>query len=312
MKYYNNILYVMNHSNEGIDGLKQALSMAHNNNASLHLLMLYPMLPKELQSQQSAFETFLSERIKTSLKNARDILGSEVVEPIIEVMADDSSLAITITRYVLRHGYDLLIKEAEDTGGESGFKALDMTLLRKCPSALYLARPISNSREKIRVAVAIDPVTENEDARDLNIRLLQVSRSMADSCSGTLDIVSCWEYPYEDYVRHNAWVMVTNEDLGDAVLAAQNEHHIALDALMTDAGITGKNRIHLLRGQAATELSKFASTQEVDIMIMGTVARTGIAGFVIGNTAENVIEKLNCSLLALKPGGYVSPIKAYD
>ena len=215
MKYYNNILYVMNHSNEGIDGLKQALSMARNNSASLHLLMLYPMLPKELQSQQSAFETFLSERIKTSLKNARDILGSEVVEPTIEVMADDSSLAITITRYVLRHGYDLLIKEAEDTGGESGFKALDMTLLRKCPSALYLARPISNSREKIRVAVAIDPVTENEDARDLNIRLLQVSRSMADSCSGTLDIVSCWEYPYEDYVRHNAWVMVTNEDLGD-------------------------------------------------------------------------------------------------
>lgn len=302
----------MNPSNEGIDGLKQALSMARNNGASLHLLMLYPKLPKELQSQQAAFEAFLSERINTSLKNAREMLGNEVVEPTIEVMADDSSPSVTITRYVLRHEYDLLVKEAEDTGGESGFKALDMTLLRKCPSALYLARPISNPRENIRVAVAIDPLTESEDAHDLNIRLLQVSRSIADSCSGTLDIVSCWEYPYEDYVRHNAWVMVTNEDLNDAVLATLNEHHTALDALIADAGITGENHIHLLRGQAAMELSKFADNQEVDIMIMGTVARTGIAGFVIGNTTENVIEKLGCSLLALKPRGYVSPIKAYD
>jgi len=312
MKHYHNILYVMNHSNEGIDGLKQALSMARNNGASLHLLMLYPKLPKELQSQQAAFEAFLSERINTSLKNARQMLGNEVVEPTIEVMADDSSPAVTITRYVLRHEYDLLVKEAEDTGGESGFKALDMTLLRKCPSALYLARPISNPRDKIRVAVAINPLTESEDARDLNIHLLQVSRSIADSCSRTLDIVSCWEYPYEDYVRHNAWIMVTNEDLSDAVLATQNEHHAALDALITDAGITGENRIHLLRGQAAIELSNFAGSKEVDIMVMGTVARTGMAGFVIGNTAENVIEKLGCSLLALKPRGYVSPIKAYD
>ncbi|MBN2249680.1 MAG: universal stress protein [Campylobacterales bacterium] len=312
MKHYQNILYLMNPSAERTYGLKQALSMARNSSAPLHLLMLYPALPKELQAQQEAFEAFLSERMEASLKNAQEALGGEVVEPTREVMMADSSPVVTITRYVLRHEYDLLVKEAEDTGGESGFKALDMSLLRKCPSALYLARPISHPRENIRVAVAVDPITESEDARDLNIRLLQDSRSMADSCSGTLDIVSCWEYPYEEYLRHNPWLKVTEKELSDAVTNIENEHRTALDVLIADADIKGKKRVHHLRGEAAELLDKFVRDEKVDIMVMGTVARTGIAGFVIGNTAENVFEKLNCSLLALKPAGYVSPIKAYD
>lgn len=49
----------------------------------------------------------------------------------------------------------------------------------------------------------------------------------------------------------------------------------------------------------------------MDILVMGTVARTGIPGFIIGNTAENVFQKLSCSLMALKPQGFVSPMKAY-
>ena len=312
MKHYQNILYLMNPSSEGTAGLKQALSMARNSSAPLHLLMLYPALPKEMQAHQEAFEAFFSERMEASLKNAQEALGGEVVQPTYETMMADSSPVVTITRYVLRYEYDLLVKEAEDTGGESGFKALDMSLLRKCPSTLYLARPISHSREKIRVAVAVDPITQSEDARDLNFRLLQAARSIADSCSGVLDIISCWEYPYEEFLRHNPWVKVTDEELSDAVTSFWSEHRAALDALIADANIKGKNHIHHLRGEASELIGQFVRDEKVDIMVMGTVARTGIAGFVIGNTAENVFEKLDCSLLALKPAGYVSPIKAYD
>jgi universal stress protein E len=50
---------------------------------------------------------------------------------------------------------------------------------------------------------------------------------------------------------------------------------------------------------------------EVDSLVMGTVARTGIPGFVIGNTAENVLEALKCSVLAMKRNGFVASVKAY-
>jgi nucleotide-binding universal stress UspA family protein len=41
---------------------------------------------------------------------------------------------------------------------------------------------------------------------------------------------------------------------------------------------------------------------------MGTVARTGIAGFFMGNTAESILTQLECSVLTLKPQGFVSPV----
>jgi len=41
---------------------------------------------------------------------------------------------------------------------------------------------------------------------------------------------------------------------------------------------------------------------------MGTVARTGIQGFIMGNTAENILNQLDCSVLAVKPPGFVTPV----
>ena len=48
---------------------------------------------------------------------------------------------------------------------------------------------------------------------------------------------------------------------------------------------------------------------DIDLLVMGTVCRTGIPGFIIGNTAESMIHTVNCSVLALKPQGFVSPVE---
>lgn len=36
---------------------------------------------------------------------------------------------------------------------------------------------------------------------------------------------------------------------------------------------------------------------------------TGVAGFFIGTTAENVLQLVDCSVLRVKPEGFVSPVK---
>jgi len=41
---------------------------------------------------------------------------------------------------------------------------------------------------------------------------------------------------------------------------------------------------------------------------MENVCRTGMAGFFIGSTAENVLQQVNCSMLTVKPEGFVSPV----
>jgi len=41
---------------------------------------------------------------------------------------------------------------------------------------------------------------------------------------------------------------------------------------------------------------------------MGTVGRTGIQGFFIGNTAEEILNQVECSVLAVKPPGFQTPV----
>lgn len=40
---------------------------------------------------------------------------------------------------------------------------------------------------------------------------------------------------------------------------------------------------------------------------MRTVARTGLSGVIIGNTAEDVLNSIACSVVAIKPASFVSP-----
>jgi universal stress protein E len=43
-------------------------------------------------------------------------------------------------------------------------------------------------------------------------------------------------------------------------------------------------------------------------LVMGTMSRGGIPGLLIGNTAEKVLYRANCSVLTLKPDGFKSPV----
>jgi len=53
-------------------------------------------------------------------------------------------------------------------------------------------------------------------------------------------------------------------------------------------------------------------SRNIDVVVMGTVARTGIAGLVMGNTAERVLRRLRGSVLAVKPPGFQSPVIRHE
>jgi nucleotide-binding universal stress UspA family protein len=69
---------------------------------------------------------------------------------------------------------------------------------------------------------------------------------------------------------------------------------------------------HLLKGAARKEIPALAKRLAIDCIVMGTVARTGICGFIMGNTAETILEQIDCSVLAIKPPGFVTPVVLED
>ena len=48
----------------------------------------------------------------------------------------------------------------------------------------------------------------------------------------------------------------------------------------------------------------------VDVVVMGTRGRSGVSGMLIGNTAERLLPRLTCSVLAVRHGDFVSPISS--
>lgn len=68
---------------------------------------------------------------------------------------------------------------------------------------------------------------------------------------------------------------------------------------------------YLVKGQPETTLVEIIEKKKPDIVVMGTVARTGIPGLLIGNTTENVLSRIKSSVLAVKPRGFRSPVVYY-
>ncbi|MBR9876574.1 MAG: universal stress protein, partial [Vibrionaceae bacterium] len=109
--------------------------------------------------------------------------------------------------------------------------------------------------------------------------------------------------------ENNAWIQVDDAELADEVSQAKVKHKQALQSLVEESGISGEMVFHLLHGKADDQIPDSVDELEIDVLVMGTLARTGISGFVIGNTAENILQSISCSLVAMKPEGFVSPIE---
>ena len=64
----------------------------------------------------------------------------------------------------------------------------------------------------------------------------------------------------------------------------------------------------ILRGKPSNMITRYVGNHEIDLLVMGSVTRTGIPGLIIGHTAERVLHQVDCSVLMLKPHGFVSPV----
>lgn len=310
MQNFHNILFVSRGLGDESAALKQALSVARNNRAQLTALILCPELPESLGGYRQLYIDALKDRFRQSLDTARAGLSGGDDWPAVSIQVEaGSTRAQRVVRNVLRSGYDLVVKEVEGDKQLKGFQALDMELLRKCPCPVWLCRPIERPRQDIQVAVAVDPESEEPAGRELARRLLPLARSLADTCSGQLHIISCWDFEIDAYLRQNFSVSVSDRELDEATWQAQASHNAKLDALIEESGIDGKIETLRVIGRPDELIPHLIEERGLDILVMGTVARTGLSGFVMGNTAENVLRKINCSLMALKPEGFVSPVK---
>jgi universal stress protein E len=86
------------------------------------------------------------------------------------------------------------------------------------------------------------------------------------------------------------------------------EHHKKAMVEHAQAFNIAQENTHIKEGLPEDVIQSVANQLDAELVILGTIGRTGLSAALIGNTAEHVIDRLNCDVLALKPDGYISPL----
>ena len=84
------------------------------------------------------------------------------------------------------------------------------------------------------------------------------------------------------------------------VNSIRGQHLLNMKALRQKFGID-EDHTHVREGFPEDVIPEVAEELGAELVVLGTVGRTGLSAALLGNTAEHVISKLKCNLLAIKP-----------
>jgi nucleotide-binding universal stress UspA family protein len=214
-----------------------------------------------------------------------------------------------IIREVLRNEHDLVMTTAEGRGGlkERLFGSTTMHLMRKCPCPVWVMKP-TQSEQHTRILAAVDPAPSDEGQPTINIKIMDLATSLARRDQCELVVVHTWTFPAENSLRRG--YLVASNELDRWVREAGELHRRRLAELLRPYALQDlKARVYMLKGEPGHLIPQLAAKLEAGLIVMGTVSRTGVAGLLIGNTAERILRQADCSVLTVKPDRFVTPVR---
>ncbi len=265
------------------------------------------VLPAEVMRQQS--QTVLEEFApwKAQANDAGITFNTEVLF---------GKLFYKAIQYAMKKSVDWLIKQTDEaTLGLTTniFNSQDKHLLRKCPCPVLLHKHgTALPFKKIMASIDVDLDDDTLVSCDFNQSILKQALFIAQlqdrvyQSNTYLEAVHAWQADAENLVHY--W----NPDLSesDFLRWTENIRQQHLTAIETELNTLNSSEFEIVlpKGAAVEVISSIVEQHQVDLLVMGTLGRDGLPGMIIGNTSESILERINCSVLALKPDDFVSPV----
>ena len=326
MKRFKRILLVLDPEEPCISLAERAVAFARNSQADLTIAAVVPRIVVAAGlPPDGPITTELQARLEAEQVQRLEALAAPLEERLsIRTKVLTGTPFLEVAREVLRGSHDLVIRAAENPGWlDRLLGSDDMHLLRKCPCPVWLAKcGTAAPYRRILAAVDVDdmyPPEELETRRALNREILELATALALSEFAELHVGSVWDAIGENYLR-GALMSASAGQVAAYVEHARQRNAACLDRLMGELNdILGKDAVdylrpkaHLVKGWARREIPALVKQLGANLVVMGTVARTGIPGLIMGNTAEAILGQLDCSVVAIKPPGFIAPVSLQD
>lgn len=312
MKRFKNILLIHDSSSKGEFALNRALSLAKANQGRLTVVDIID----DLQSHKAElFSETLNYDILDLVSKERRRELHKCITPLLEKKSKvkikilRGTPFIEIIREVIRNKHDMVIKTAQGKGGikELLFGTTAMHLLRKCPCPVWLIKPSRYQRFN-RILLAMDWHQSTASCPKLNLNMMDIATSLAQEEQSELHIIHAWKLDYETRLRHELDLPI--KKINRLARETKKMHARWLNELLGKYPVLSSlnHKVHLLKGDAKELVPRLANRKKIKLIIMGTLCRTGVMGLLIGNTAEKVLQQVDCSVLALKPEDFQTPV----
>lgn len=285
----------------------EAAELAEHNKAALTIVDVVPeaswiasLVTADLESMREAYTRETRDKLEALAAPWRD-KGLEITTRVLK-----GKTSVEVIREVLREKHDLVMAVAKGKGstrkGFFGYTAID--LLRNCPSAVWLVT--KESVEKINhVLGCVDVSSDQPVDAELNDKVFRLTTSIGQFHQARHSILHAWQMQGEALLSSRLSKSHVAEFVEDHRRATKKR----MDEFLKKHGSSvDSDDVQLLKGRPPETIEAFVRENSVDLVVMGTLARSGLAGKLIGNTAEQILDRIECSVLAIKPYDFKTSI----
>jgi universal stress protein E len=304
MHRFRNILVYVDSRPEAVQALTTAVALARANGARLTVMDVVPNLPASGVRSGAALD--LTEQAVTSrLGELEELVKPYRADASVTTAVSHGKVSLELIRQALRDEHDLIIKTARGTerGRRVFFGTTAMHLIRKssCPVWLVSSQQV---RQRPRILAAINPQSDASSG-SLALKVLDHARALARHLGAELHVLHAWYPEAAGLLRKH----VSAGELKQYILDTERAARIAFEDVLARSAAAGVDETcHLVRGHAERAIPEFARRHQIDSIVMGSLGRTGIAGLLIGELAEEVLSLVRCGVFCVKPDGFVSPV----
>ena len=242
---------------------------------------------------ENARDSYLS-RLLDGLETLADTARSKNIQVSTEAVWDKHA-GTAMLNYLSGNPADLVVKAThhQNVIQRTFFSQTDWELIRHCPVPLLLTKATA-WHDNITLTAAVDPVRTNDKPDFLDDHIIQCGTEMRSLLNAKLQLLHVYDpTPLMIYLDQPA---INSTDIGEEIRV---QHQEALVELAQNKGID-KADARLEMGSPVQVIPDYLYEYDIDIVIMGAVSRSGLERWLLGHTAEKVLDRITVDILIAK------------
>lgn len=267
MHFSRKILVALDSSDAAEKALKRAVLIAERMQATLEVLWLWPVQPDHPLKQLLA-------RLEVDGMTIEQYQHSE------KSLLDDVLQRWELDRFAL------LVKSC-DPKHKGVMTPQDWQLMRHTPCPVLLVKQDA-LWEGGKILAAVNPATSEK--ANTQHTALKMAQFIAGAAPAALHLASAYPPPMLGAEPAEQ----TNQALLD------NTTH-QVEQIVQQLGVTAA-ALHIGEGPVEYWIPVVAQQQNAALVVIGTHARDGLSGILLGNTAERILDRLTCDVLVMREG----------